>query len=92
MRMRKKNTRSTKSHTINIDEIILNMIDTVNYMCLPHIASTCPFQYNFEAVDLWMVEHFVCVQRAHCLTVPLWPHEILTVPSAACNANERKKN
>lgn len=33
---------------------------------LPHIASTYPFQYSSEAVDLWMVERFVCVQLVHC--------------------------
>lgn len=48
---------------------------------LPHIASTCPFQYSFEAVNLWMVERFAYVQRAHCSNAPLFPHEMPIVLS-----------
>lgn len=45
---------------------------------LPHTASTYPFQCNFDAVNLWLVEHYVYVRPIHYLDVQVLPHAMLT--------------
>lgn len=47
-------------------------------ICLPHTAKTHPFQCNFDAANLWMGEHCVCVRPIHYRDAQVLPRAMLT--------------